>query len=68
MRHNRWLLAIWLLLLVLCESVAQAASYYVDFTNGNEANPGTIGSPLKYHRWMSDATSGVVLSLVIPST
>jgi hypothetical protein len=40
---------------------AAGHSYYVDFTTGSDSNPGTEVQPLKYHPWMSDATSGITL-------
>lgn len=41
--------------------IASGTGYYVDFTNGNDSNPGAISQPLKYHPWMSAFTGTITL-------
>lgn len=33
----------------------QAATYYIDYENGNDNNPGTIAAPFKHHPWDMNA-------------
>lgn len=52
----------WILAILLSMTVGiNAADYYVDFASGNDANPGTIGSPLKYHPWMASFSGSTAL-------
>ena len=41
---------------------AYAADYYVDYTNGNDSNVGSVELPLKNHPWMNTFTGSLTLS------
>ena len=63
MRNNLILISFgaFLALAFFCRE-AKAATYYVDYTNGNDNNAGTQDLPLKNHPWMSTFSGAISLS------